>query len=95
MTFVLQHRDSEQIYTRILVNHYELAYYGVQNWSSEEEAQAHLLADPSLREQESKVLWEVLEVSEHQLKMFNVKLKNDPKYLLYWSQGTAIVKEVD
>ena len=43
MPFVLQHKDTEQIYTCTLVNHYGLAYYGVKFWPELEEAQQQSL----------------------------------------------------
>ncbi|MCR8641118.1 hypothetical protein NV379_00480 [Paenibacillus sp. N1-5-1-14] len=92
MAFVLHHPETEQIYTRMLVNHYELAYYGVQNWETEEEAKAHLEAEPAFLDRDGKVSWFVLEVSEHQMKIFNVKLKNDPQNLLYLRGGVASVQ---
>jgi len=96
MPFVLRHKESSRIYTCTLVNSYKLAYYGTKYWDYEEDAAAEV--DSFLRAQfvnESEIeKWSIMEISEHQLKMCNVKLKNDPRLTLYWdeSNGTLHVR---
>jgi hypothetical protein len=85
--YVLKHKDSSRIYTCTLVNNYKLAYYGTKNWDYEEDAAAE--AQPFLQAQQAadSEAWELLELTENQLKMCNVKLKNDPRLSLYWDEA--------
>jgi hypothetical protein len=83
--FVLQHAASSQVFTTILVNHYQLAYYGVKFWESEEEAEGEYGAFLQEKGQESMNEWKIIEMDEAQMKLSNVKLKNDPRLKLYWS----------
>ncbi|MFC0215065.1 hypothetical protein ACFFK0_21960 [Paenibacillus chartarius] len=110
MPFVLKHRETAQIYTCILVNHYQLAYYGVKFWEQEEAAREE--ASAWLEERavavgvragvpaESLVSldpaeWDVVELSEPAMKMGNVKLKNDPSYrLVLDADGRPVAERV-
>lgn len=84
MPYVLQHKETEQLYTSLLVNHYELAYYGVKFWLEAEEAERE--AGPFLQAKEvaDPAAWGVISLEERELKLCNVKLKNDPRLTLYW-----------
>ncbi|MBP1991245.1 hypothetical protein [Paenibacillus eucommiae] len=87
MPFVLQHTSTSQIYTCELVNHYRLEYYGVKFWLTEEEAAEG--AGIFLEEKEigDTAAWKIIEMEEGQMKLGNVKLKNDPSYVLFWDEG--------
>jgi len=79
----LKHAETGQIYTCMLVNHYELAYYGTKFWDSKEAAEEQMtlfLQEQSMQQTES---WDVAEVSEQQMKVFNVKLRNDSRNRLF------------
>lgn len=83
MPFVLKHAKTGQIYTCMLVNHYELAYYGTKYWDSGDAAEEQLnlfLQEQSVQDAE---VWAVVEISEQQMKVFNVKLRNDPRNQLF------------
>ncbi|WP_249863737.1 MULTISPECIES: hypothetical protein [Paenibacillus] len=84
MPFVLKHSQTSQLFTCTLVNHYKLAYYGTKYWDYEEDAAAE--APEFLRAQGAAdpELWELLELTDNQLKLCNVKLKNDPRLTLVW-----------
>jgi hypothetical protein len=91
MPFVLQHSLTSQILTCKLVNHYDLEYYGTKFWVTEEEAEHDRggldtlgITDPEL--------WKVIEISENQMKLFNVKLKNDPGNLLFVYESKPVIK---
>jgi tellurite resistance-related uncharacterized protein len=87
LPYVLQHTSTSQIYTCMLVNHYRLEYYGVKFWNSSEEAeQEHepFLHDKGILDPQA---WQIVEMEESQMKISNVKLKNDPAYLLYWNES--------
>lgn len=85
MPYVLHEQKSNQIYSCWLKNTYNLMYYGTKFWESEEEA---LQDSASLPEQAD---WKPLEVTESQLKMMNVKLRNDESNRLIWSNGSISV----
>lgn len=84
MPFVLQHKQTNQIYTCLLANHYQLAYYGVKFWLSNEEAETDYKSFLQEKELESSVNWQVIEMDEGLMKLGNVKLKNDLNLELYW-----------
>lgn len=77
MPFVLKHQKTAEIFACRLINHYDLPYFGVKYWDdpkqAEEEA-ADFLKGQGAQEPDA---WEVLEVEEHRVKLFNVKLAND------------------
>ena len=88
MPFVLQHKETDQIYTCTLVNHYGLAYYGVKFWQEEEEATeqaAPFLASQAINDPTN---WAVIELEENEMKIGNVKLRNSPQMQLFWSSIT-------
>lgn len=88
MPYVLQQKESEQIYTTTLVNHYGLAYYGVKFWNEQEEANeqaSSFLESQSVSKPDS---WQVIELEENEMKIGNVKLKNSPQWRLFWSSIT-------
>ncbi|MCR8631737.1 hypothetical protein [Paenibacillus radicis (ex Xue et al. 2023)] len=92
MPFVLKHKESNQLFTCTLVNGYKLAYYGTKYWDYEDDAaegQQPFLESQSI---EDSKLWELLELTENQLKMCNVKLKNDPRLSLYWDEANRSIR---
>ncbi|WP_156158139.1 hypothetical protein [Gordoniibacillus kamchatkensis] len=44
MPYVLKQRETAQIYTCMLVNHYQLEYYGVKFWQDEAAARGEAAA---------------------------------------------------
>ncbi|NOU68546.1 hypothetical protein GC096_31430 [Paenibacillus sp. LMG 31461] len=88
MPYVLQQKDSEQIYTTTLVNHYGLAYYGVKFWNEQEEANKHAIAFLESQAVQDPSSWQVIELEENEMKIGNVKLKNSPQWRLFWSSLT-------
>jgi hypothetical protein len=94
MPYVLHHANTKQIYTCALVNHYQLVYYGVKFWDSREEAEQHYRSFLAEQGVELAEAWEIFELQEGQMKICNVKLKNNPALQLYWSEeGKAEVKQ--
>lgn len=88
LPFVLKHDKTSQIFTCTLVNHYQLAYYGTKYWDDESEALAEFpsfLRSQAVDEIES---WQLYEISDNELKLCNVKLKNDPRLILLWDEET-------
>jgi hypothetical protein len=95
MPFVLVHKATSEIYTCKLINNYDLAYHGTKFWDFKEEAEETLGAFIA-EQQLAPADWTLVEVEEEQLKMFNVKLKNDARYHLYRIEnGKAVAKKED
>ncbi|WP_144028999.1 hypothetical protein [Paenibacillus rigui] len=86
MPLVLKHKITNQIYTCMLVNNYQLAYYGTKYWEGREEAEQQLNSFLASQGIEDMQAWGLLELSENQLKLCNVKLKNDPRVSLRWDE---------
>lgn len=88
MPYVLRNRETGQIRTSMMINKYDLGYYGTNVWDTREEAEQEAGGMPAE--------WEVVEVSEDRLKLFNVKLRNNPRLLLYMDDnGQTDVREAD
>ncbi|SFL81307.1 hypothetical protein SAMN03159341_11068 [Paenibacillus sp. 1_12] len=86
MPYVIKHAITSKLYTCMLVNGYRLPYYGTKFWDDEEAAlheYQDFLDKQNITEPSS---WELLELTENQLKMCNVKLKNDSRVILHWDE---------
>lgn len=94
MPYVLRHAQTNQLFTCMLVNRYDLPYYGTKYWESTEELHGYpdFLRDRGVTDPE---FWGPMELTDEQLKLCNVKLKNDPRYLLFWENGRSVVKKVE
>lgn len=88
MPYVLQHKETEQIFTCTLVNHYGLAYYGVKFWMEPEEAEAQASQFLESQQAADPSHWQVIEMEENEMKICNVKLKNSPLLQLFWPSLT-------
>lgn len=88
MPFVLQHKETEQIYTCTLVNHYGLAYYGVKFWLEMGEAQEQAVDFLESQSVSESSRWQVIEMEENEMKISNVKLRNSALLQLFWSSIT-------
>lgn len=93
MPFVMRHTATGSVLACVQRNGYELAYYGIVLWETapgvaqmaEALAGAGVAADdPGGRVQD----WEPLALSEHEAKMANVKLRNDPRMIVRYRDGT-------
>lgn len=85
MPYVLKHKENAQILTAMLQNTYGFAYYGAVNWNDQKEAEDHyrsVLQQLQVPEVEWDH-WSLFKVDENQLKLFNVKLSNNPRKRLY------------
>lgn len=83
MPYILRNHTTEEIFTCTLINIYDFPYHGTKFWEDQLTAKAE--AEPFVKGSEvaNPEDWELIEVDEHQLKLFNVKLKNDPNRALY------------
>ncbi|WP_165971962.1 hypothetical protein [Paenibacillus piri] len=92
MPYVLKHNLTSQIYTCTLINGYRLPYYGTKYWDDEDTAAAEALPFLLAQSVDNGEAWEPLELTENQLKMCNVKLKNDPQLSLYWDDENRTLR---
>ncbi len=93
MPFVLKNRQTSEIYACMLMNHYNIGYYGAKYWEDGEEAGREYAS--FLLSEGTDIIgeWEVVEVEEEQLKLFNVKLGNNATRKLYLGgDGKAVVR---
>ncbi|WP_205516320.1 hypothetical protein [Paenibacillus sp. SYP-B3998] len=64
-----------------------MAYYGVKFWNEREVAEEQMLQVL----QSEKILdtkeWSIIELEEGEMKLCNVKLKNDPELLVFWGEA--------
>lgn len=86
MPYVLQKQPSGELYACMQINHYDLGYYGIKAWETQEAAEAECAQ--WLQEGQLTGEWQVVQIEEHTLKLGNVKLKNNPDYVVAWSNQT-------
>lgn len=84
MPYALLHNETNQIFTCTLINHYGLAYYGVKFWPDQAEAEREYLSFLQTIEEKEPEAWQVIELEEGEMKLCNVKLKNDPSLHVFW-----------
>lgn len=90
MPFVLKNQVTSEIYACKMLNNYNILYYGIKSWQWKDEAEAG--ASLFLQEQavDKSEDWVIIEVEDNRLKLFNVKLKNDPKRKLYLDDSGTV-----
>ncbi|MEC0231474.1 hypothetical protein [Paenibacillus alba] len=84
MPYVLKHTGTDQIFTCTLTNHYGLAYYGVKFWMELEEAEEQYIAFLQTYTTPETDQWQIYTLEEGEMKLCNVKLKNDPHLQVFW-----------
>jgi hypothetical protein len=85
--FVLQHKLTHQIYTCMLINIYQLQYYGIKFWNDEQTSMEQFesfLNSQSIIDPEN---WIIIQLDENRMKMGNVKLKNNSQNLLFLNEN--------
>jgi hypothetical protein len=78
MSYVLRHTATGEVAACLQKNNYDLDYYGVRQFASEEEANEQKSAFLRQIGHEDEHRWMVLHWDESRVKLGNVKLKNDP-----------------
>ncbi|WJH33323.1 hypothetical protein N6H14_25035 [Paenibacillus sp. CC-CFT747] len=92
MPYILRQRETGQVYSCMLVNAYRLPYYGTKFWETEEAAENE--APDFLRDQgQPEEAWVLTEVDESRLKLFNVKLRNNVDWMVFYEEGKGITAE--
>jgi len=87
MPYVLKHSGTCRVLTSKLVNHYGLTYYGVKFWEAADEAEAQKQQALTAAGESDAAGWEVWELEEGEMKLCNVRLRNDPANQLYWNDS--------
>lgn len=87
MPYVLMNRSSHYLLTCHLVNHYDMTYYGTAYWDDKETAEQEKNSFLASRQIENSEQWEIIEVTDHLLKLCNVKLKNDADFRIKLEEG--------
>lgn len=93
MPIVLRHAQTGEIAACLLRNVYDFEYYGAKFWQDEDEAaqeKQQLLEAIGKPDPER---WMPIKVDESRLKLFNVKLNNDPNRRLYMSDEGKLTVE--
>ncbi|MFC5403640.1 hypothetical protein [Cohnella soli] len=92
MPYVMRHAPSGTLLAAVQRNGYQLAYYGLVLWEQcpEEARMAEALAQAAIEQGDAAGRlsdWETLELTEHEAKMANVKLRNDPRRVVSYRDG--------
>ncbi|MFC5531954.1 hypothetical protein [Cohnella yongneupensis] len=97
MPYVMKHAPSGTILSFAQRNGYSLAYYGIRLWEDlpDQTQMAEALAEAGIAPGDAGGElgeWEPLSLTEHEAKMANVKLRNDPKRVVAYRDGAFIAK---
>lgn len=92
MPYVMKHTATGTLLACVQRNGYKLAYYGIVIWEDQpsivEMAEALAEAGIPLEVEEGQLeAWEPLLLTEHEMKMANVKLRNDPSRVVAYREG--------
>jgi hypothetical protein len=95
MPFVLKNRSTSEIYACTMLNNYQIPYYGIKSWAWKDEAEGEIASFLNSQGVEEIEGWEILEIEDNKLKIFNVKLKNDSQRKLYLDEdGNPVIQTV-
>lgn len=96
MPFILKLKPTSEIFTCHLINNYNISFFGTKFWDNPYEAQKEYITFLETHQVVQTEDWELIEVDEHQLKLFNVKLGNNPaKSLFLGEDGKSTIKVTD
>jgi hypothetical protein len=95
----LKHTATGTLLASVQRNGYKLAYYGIVIWEEAPVAtlMAEALAEAGIGPEDAGgqlTDWEPLELTEHEMKMANVKLRNDPRRTIAYRDGMLIADNV-
>lgn len=92
MPFALRHAATGTLLACVQRNGYKLDYYGIVRW--EEPPSGRAIAEalseagiPPGDEAGRPDAWEAAELTEQEAKMANVKLRNDPRRVVFYRDG--------
>jgi hypothetical protein len=96
MPYVMKHSATGTVLACVQRNGYKLAYYGIVLWEQEPSASqmAEALAEAEIDPEDAIgqiSAWEPLKLTDHEMKMANVKLRNDPSRVVAYRNGSLTV----
>jgi hypothetical protein len=99
MPYVMKHSNTGTLLAKVQRNGYKLAYYGIVLWEQAPTPQQKLeaLAEAGINSEDAAGNiedWEPLELTEHEMKMANVKLRNDPSRVVTYRDGVLTADNV-
>jgi len=93
MPIILRHKPTSEIFTCHLINNYNIPFFGTKFWDSRSDADKEYVTFLEAHQVVQTEDWEIVKVDEHQLKLFNVKLSNNPaKSLFLNADGKSTIK---
>jgi hypothetical protein len=93
MPFILKNKQTSEIFTCHLINNYQIPFFGTKFWDNPYTAQKEYITFLETHQVVQTEEWELIEVEEHQLKLFNVKLNNNPTKSLFLDEnGKSTIK---
>jgi hypothetical protein len=90
MPFVLRHENTGEIAAAMLRNSYDFTYFGIKAWETFEEAEEERTAFLAQWQYEDAPRWLIVVIDESKLKTLNVKLKNNPAYMVLLDASGAV-----
>lgn len=92
MPYVLKHSATGTLLACVQRNGYKLAYYGIVLWEDKPSAlqMAEALVEAAIDPEDAAgriTAWEPLKLTDHEMKMANVKLRNDPSRVVAYRDG--------
>lgn len=91
MPYVLFRNENAEIFACMQTNKYDLPYYGVLHRDLIEELEVAIDAVQTAHQSDWRNDWIIREADEAQVKIWNVKLRNDPKLCLFLDEdGHAV-----
>jgi hypothetical protein len=99
MPYVMKHAASGTLLACVQRNGYKLAYYGIVIWEQPptEPQMLEALAEAAIEPEDPAGRledWEPLQLTEHEMKMANVKLRNDPFRVVAYRDGLLTAEKV-
>jgi len=94
MPYALREGSSGLLLACMQINGYQLPYYGVVLWETQPEEEAITAALLKADQRDPSLVWQPVELTEHQAKMANVKLRNDPRRQVFLVDQTISVTQI-
>ena len=95
MIYALQEIETGELLACTQMNGYDLAYYGILQWDSQ-------LGEAEIMDALTRAdrigahgTWQSVELSEHQAKMANVKLRNDARRQVFLRDGNLTASQLE
>ena len=90
MPYALKNKETSELFSCALENIYGIPYHGVKLWEDREAAEADAPSFLVERGACDPWRWEVVGLDEHQAKLCNVKLNNNPNRRVFLTEEGRI-----